>query len=97
MGEYLFQEIHKCVEPLVDDKTEDNIKEKEKLKKEEGNDFRSIYFTYQQECLLSQQMRQHVQLLTQHFLQTYKHPNLCDLASNFKQNLVSLFLLGSNL
>lgn len=41
-----------------------------------------------QKVLLEQQLRQHVQLLTQHFLLTYKHPELDKMACKYKENLV---------
>lgn len=43
-----------------------------------------------QTLLLKQQLRQHVQLLTQHYLQTYGHPVLHYLASELKLRLVSI-------
>ena len=43
----------------------------------------------EQRLLLEQQMRKHVQLTTQHFLQTYAHPELWRMAGEFKNILVS--------
>jgi hypothetical protein len=43
----------------------------------------------EQRLLLDQQMRKHVQLTTQHFLQTYAHPQLSHCASECKGILVS--------
>ncbi|KAJ9573919.1 hypothetical protein L9F63_008718, partial [Diploptera punctata] len=49
----------------------------------------------EQRLLLEQQMRKHVQLTTQHFLQTFGHPELWYMAGEFKNILVSLrFLAG---
>jgi hypothetical protein len=45
--------------------------------------------TSEQRLLLDQQMRKHVQLTTQHFLQTYAHPQLSSCASECKGVLVS--------
>lgn len=43
----------------------------------------------QQRLLFEQQLRQHVQLTTMHFLQCYKHPTLYKLASEMKNLLVN--------
>lgn len=43
----------------------------------------------QQRLLFEQQLRQHVQLTTMHFLQCYKHPTLFKLAGEMKNLLVS--------
>ncbi|KAK7586010.1 hypothetical protein V9T40_003886 [Parthenolecanium corni] len=47
----------------------------------------------QQRLLFEQQLRQHVQLTTMHFLQCYKHPTLYKLASEMKNLLTYLQLL----
>lgn len=47
-------------------------------------------FVPNQMCLLAQQLRQHVQLTTQHFMQTYQHPRFDCYASICKTMLVSL-------
>lgn len=57
---------------------------------------KNVELTYGQRLLLSQQMRQHVQLLTQHFLLTYKHPTLGHLAPKCKSNLITLKYLATN-
>ncbi|KAL1513123.1 hypothetical protein ABEB36_002583 [Hypothenemus hampei] len=53
-------------------------------------------FTIQQEQLsiLEQQMRQHVQMLTQNFLLTYKHPEFHDYSTQFREYLLNLKFLG---
>lgn len=51
---------------------------------------KNLELTYGQRLLLYQQMRQHVQLLIQHYLLTYKHPTLGHLAPQCKSNLVTL-------
>ncbi|XP_075217363.1 GON-4-like protein isoform X2 [Lycorma delicatula] len=48
-----------------------------------------------QTLLLKQQLRQHVQLLTQHYLQTYGHPVLHYLSLELKRHLIELHSLGS--
>lgn len=50
--------------------------------------------TTTQRLILAQQLRQHVQLSTQHFLQLYGHPELWALADICKQNLVNIYLLS---
>lgn len=49
----------------------------------------------QQRLLFEQQLRQHVQLTTMHFLQCYKHPTLFELADEMKYLLVSASALHS--
>ncbi|XKL59720.1 hypothetical protein PGB90_000736 [Kerria lacca] len=49
-----------------------------------------------QKLLLQQQLRQHVQLITLHFLQCYKHVTLFKYANEFKNILVSLKLLTNS-
>uniref|UniRef100_A0A182PTC5 Uncharacterized protein n=1 Tax=Anopheles epiroticus TaxID=199890 RepID=A0A182PTC5_9DIPT len=44
--------------------------------------------------LLHQQLRMHVQLTTQHFLQTYAHPTFWNMASKFKDMLTELTEIG---
>lgn len=46
-------------------------------------------FTDAQRLVLERQLRIHVQLSTQSYLQTYGHPRLYHWASQFKRNLVS--------
>ncbi|XP_023712156.1 GON-4-like protein isoform X2 [Cryptotermes secundus] len=53
-----------------------------------------VMMSSEQRLLLDQQMRKHVQLTTQHFLQTYAHPQLSSCASECKGILVSLKFLG---
>lgn len=48
-----------------------------------------VMMSSEQRLLLDQQMRKHVQLTTQHFLQTYAHPQLSSCASECKGILVS--------
>lgn len=56
-----------------------------------------LHLSLEQRLLLEQQMRKHVQLTTQHFLQTYAHPQLWQMAGEFKSILVSLkYLAGDN-
>lgn len=56
-----------------------------------------VTMSSEQRLLLDQQMRKHVQLTTQHFLQTYAHPQLSSCASECKGILVSLKCLsGAN-
>ncbi|PSN41136.1 hypothetical protein C0J52_05206, partial [Blattella germanica] len=57
----------------------------------------NLELSVEQRLLLNQQMRKHVQLSTQHFLQTYGHPKLSHFAGEFKSILVSLeCLAGGN-
>ncbi|XP_067012946.1 GON-4-like protein isoform X2 [Anabrus simplex] len=57
----------------------------------------SIRISLEQRLLLDQHMRKHVQLLTQHFLQTYCHPQLGYYAAACKRDLASLkYLAGDN-
>lgn len=51
-------------------------------------------FSVEQMLLLQQQMRQHVQIATQHYLQTYKHPMLSEMAQNFKDFLLTITEMG---
>uniref|UniRef100_A0A1B6CB21 GON-4-like protein n=1 Tax=Clastoptera arizonana TaxID=38151 RepID=A0A1B6CB21_9HEMI len=86
---------------LLQDELQDSVREQptayqknelheEQLISKEGIDFKTILsFTPEQQLLLSQQMRQHIQLLTQHFLQTYNHPILHRFSSKCKESLVS--------
>lgn len=48
-----------------------------------------------QYLLLEQQLRQHVQMLTQNFILTYQHPEWNEIAFQFKEFLVETFLLCS--
>lgn len=50
---------------------------------------RTCPVTSTQRLLIQQQMRQHVQLTTQHFLQTCQHPLYSKYAKQCKVNLVS--------
>lgn len=47
------------------------------------------FMTKNQILLLQQQLRQHVQLTTQHFLQTCQHPMYGNYAKDFKTILVN--------
>ncbi|XP_026472577.1 uncharacterized protein LOC113376749 isoform X2 [Ctenocephalides felis] len=53
-------------------------------------DLTNSVMTTTQRLILAQQLRQHVQLSTQHFLQLYGHPELWALADICKQNLHNL-------
>lgn len=48
-----------------------------------------IMITDTQKLLLEQQMRQHVQMLTQNFILGHEHPEYCELAAKCKEYLVS--------
>ncbi|XP_034246249.1 uncharacterized protein LOC117648120 [Thrips palmi] len=50
----------------------------------------TVVLSFAQRHVLDQQMRQYVQLMTQHFLQTYEHPVYNDYSSICKKQLVSL-------
>lgn len=52
------------------------------------------YVTIEQALLIEQQMRQHIQMLTQNFLLTYQHPELHNMALTCREYLVNLKLLG---
>ncbi|XP_018333346.1 uncharacterized protein LOC108742578 [Agrilus planipennis] len=54
------------------------------------------YMDYGQLLLLQQQMRQHVQMLTQNFLLTYQHPEFCEMAVDFKEKLLNLKYLSKS-
>lgn len=43
----------------------------------------------EQALLIEQQLRQHVQLLTQNFLLTFQHPEFHEMSLTFKEYLVS--------
>lgn len=43
--------------------------------------------------ILAQQMRQHVQMLTQNFLLSYENPEFSDMAADYKGMLVSLYIV----
>lgn len=45
---------------------------------------------FEQRLLLATQFQQHVQLMAQHFVMTYMHPEYHSLAVTCKQNLYSL-------
>lgn len=62
-----------------------------KITIETGDDLNvtDCVMTAKQKLILDQQLRQHVQLCTQHFLQLYGHPELWSLAETCKQNLVN--------
>jgi len=49
-----------------------------------------LSFLAEQRLLLDQQLRKHVQLTTQHFLQTYAHPQLSHCAAECHGIIVSL-------
>lgn len=53
-----------------------------------------LLLTYEQRQLLDQQLRQHVQLTTSHFLQTFKHPDFDYMAPIFKDFLITLNEMG---
>jgi len=55
-----------------------------------------LSFSAEQRLLLDQQLRKHVQLTTQHFLQTYAHPQLSHYAAECHGIIVSCsgFLLN---
>jgi hypothetical protein len=48
-----------------------------------------LSFLAEQRLLLDQQLRKHVQLTTQHFLQTYAHPELSHCAAQCRGIIVS--------
>lgn len=74
---------------VMDEKDKENVALNES--ETEGTcEPKNLELTYAQRLLLCQQMRQHVQLLIQHFLLTYKHPTLGHLAAQCKSNLVTL-------
>ncbi|KAK9873829.1 hypothetical protein WA026_002187 [Henosepilachna vigintioctopunctata] len=52
-------------------------------------------FTYSQLLLLQQQMRQHVQMLTQNFLLTYCHPIYADFSTTLKEYLLNFKFLSN--
>ncbi|XP_049534014.1 uncharacterized protein LOC125950247 [Anopheles darlingi] len=55
-----------------------------------------VGFTDFQHQLLQQQLRMHVQLTTQHFLQTYGHPTMWKMAKTFKDMLQELDDISTN-
>lgn len=66
---------------------------------EKGDIYNSDYyqFTEKQNCLLQQQLQQHVQLLLQSFLLSYKHPSLPDsYATECKKRIMELKIFKSN-
>lgn len=69
---------------------QEEIKKQEDLKRKK-KERRGMVPT--QKLLLAQQMRQHVQLMTQHFLQTYKHPVYHYYSGVCRAMLVRVFLL----
>lgn len=52
----------------------------------------TLVMSNEQFLLFEQQMRQHVQMLTQNYILTYEHPVLSDMATNFKNMLVCVSL-----
>ncbi|XP_066142962.1 uncharacterized protein mute isoform X1 [Euwallacea fornicatus] len=50
--------------------------------------------SHQHLCILEQQMRQHIQMLTQNFLLTYDHPELHSSSVQFKEYLLNLKFLS---
>lgn len=50
----------------------------------------SEVMSLEQRLLLATQLRQHVQLMAQHFVMTHMHPEHHSLAKLYKQNLQSL-------
>jgi len=55
-----------------------------------------LSFSAEQRLLLDQQLRKHVQLTTQHFLQTYAHPQLSHCAAECHGIIVSLTCLAGS-
>lgn len=66
--------------------------EKAVVNEEEPEETRETIVTSSQKLLLEQQLRQHVQLTTQHFLQTCQHPMHAKKAGECKVILVSNFI-----
>lgn len=62
-----------------------------KVESKEGEDEKVAvqYVTAEQKLLLEQQIRQHVQMLTQNFLLTYNHPEFHEMAIKYKEFLVN--------
>ncbi|XP_060537250.1 uncharacterized protein LOC132708723 isoform X2 [Cylas formicarius] len=60
---------------------------------EARNNF-EIVVTHEQLCIIEQQMRQHVQILTQNFLLMYDHPELHENCAQLKEYLLSLKFLS---
>lgn len=52
-----------------------------------------VNFSRDQMCILEQQMRQHVQMLTQNFILTYEHPEFHEYSEKIKEYLVSICLI----
>lgn len=52
----------------------------------------TVVLSVAQRLVLDQQMRQFVQLMTQHFLQTYEHPMLHNYSPTCKKQLVCIYL-----
>ncbi|XP_028155473.1 uncharacterized protein LOC114349332 isoform X2 [Diabrotica virgifera virgifera] len=74
---------------------EDNSKKTDTLFQTKTDDAR--LYTDMQINLLEQQMRQHVQLLTQNFILTYEHPEIHQHAKQMKEYLLNLkYLAGDN-
>lgn len=48
-----------------------------------------ITIGYEQLCIMEQQMRQHVQILTQNFFLSYEHPEFHENSYKLKEYLVS--------
>lgn len=49
-----------------------------------------VNFSHDQLCILEQQMRQHIQMLTQNFILTYEHPEFHEYSGKIKEYLVSV-------
>ncbi|KAL0278688.1 UNVERIFIED_CONTAM: hypothetical protein PYX00_000438 [Menopon gallinae] len=69
--------------------------EKAIVKEEEPEETRETIVTPSQKLLIEQQLRQHVQLTTQHFLQTCQHPMYGKYAGECKVILATLLELGN--
>lgn len=53
-----------------------------------------VIIEQQQICILEQQVRQHVQMLTQNFILSYEHPEYHNLSSQFHEYLLNLKMLS---
>ncbi|XP_050305463.1 GON-4-like protein [Anthonomus grandis grandis] len=61
---------------------------------EEKKSIFDLKLTYQQLCIIEQQMRQHVQMLAQNFLLTFEHPEYHEFSRQVKEYLLNLKYLG---
>jgi len=87
------KKLNKLLKKKIKDNKRKNYVVNESTQNDISQESNGKYFTDFQKSIYAQQIRMHIQLTTQHFLQTYSHPEFWKYANKFKLFLVCIKII----